>query len=247
MEPAYALVTISSSSVHPSRHVSLLVDWLAVRHGRGEARLWARGAGVLWIYGWSANDPLPIPCPEHNQHHEHFICKLSIKRCDETYEQKGCKFPRFYSAAAAAGVWARCARATVADKLAAARKLFDATDVGGHSHQLLLWKPPADTAAWAAKAAELCKMLCKLNIEYRNLTVHANKAATKLAPSPCHALRGCANSSSTATRTEIKKAVFLAHFPVKEKGGVPASPLASSAPSMVFLKNTMGVNTSKCV
>ena len=40
------------------------------------------------------------------------------------------------------------------------------------------------------------------------------------------------------------KAVFLAHFPVPENGGVPASPLASSARSMVFLKNTMGVDTS---
>ena len=87
-------------------------------------------------------------------------------------------------------------------------------------------------------------MLCNLHAKYLNLTVHANTADTELAPSPYHYLRELVLNRNSHRRV---KAVFLAHFPVQEKGGVPASPLASSAPSMVFLKNTMGVNTSKCV
>ncbi|XRB17133.1 F-box domain-containing protein [Pseudoscourfieldia marina] len=43
------------------------------------------------------------------------------------------------------------------------------------------------------------------------------------------------------------KAVFLAHFPVQENGGVPASPLASTARSMAFLRDTMGVSDANAV
>ena len=58
---------------------------------------------------------------------------------------------------------------------------------------------------------------------------------------PCDALRQLLLHRDS--RRSVK-AVFLAHFPVQENGGVPASPLASSAMSMAFLRDTMGVNTS---
>ena len=73
---------------------------------------------------------------------------------------------------------------------------------------------------------------CNLHIKYFNLSVHANTAATELAPSPCDALRQLLLHRASRRRV---KAVFLAHFPVPENGGVPASPLASIATGGAWL------------
>ena len=68
--------------------------------------------------------------------------------------------------------------------------------------------------------------------------------ATELAPSPCDALRQLLLHRASRRRV---KAVFLAHFPVPENGGVPTSPLASTARSMAFLRDTMGVSDANAV
>ncbi|XRB02066.1 hypothetical protein NFJ02_13g14200 [Pycnococcus provasolii] len=90
---------------------SCLCLWRAVRARESSSTLQCARSYLQYYGWWSADDPLPISCPHNSPEHHHFMCKLSIKRCDDTYERKGRKYGRFYSAAAAAGEWARCARA----------------------------------------------------------------------------------------------------------------------------------------
>ena len=69
--------------------------WLIVGQGATDGVRHNFGRAVQVYYGWAADDPMPIPCPHNGEHHHHFICKLSIKRCDDTYERKGRKYGRF--------------------------------------------------------------------------------------------------------------------------------------------------------
>ena len=103
MDPSPPSITAGTANHHshlsitahhrPSIRPGMCHCWLIVGQYATDGVRHDYGRAVQVYYGWSANDPLPIPCPEHNQHHEHFISKASIARCDDAYEKKGVQVP----------------------------------------------------------------------------------------------------------------------------------------------------------